>query len=104
MRRRTRIITSEFSSKPFGPVRNVVFEVLDGVLVGRRFRLVVSHGRKMRIPYKPRGTFGWKWTAICFEVAGRQVWAASECDKGIGCDRVLGLIEEDSRIMHQLIS
>lgn len=99
MKRRTKIV-QRFPLHPAGRIeKSVEFEVLDGYFKGQRLRLVVEKTRRVRIPYKPRGTFGWERAARIADASGKTLATRSSKQgfnlKDTGCDVALGWAEDD---------
>lgn len=64
---------------------------------GRAYRIYVKRGKRVRIPYKPRGqNIGYHWWADVYEQGGRSV-AYLQVSKSLGVRGILreaGLIEQ----------
>jgi hypothetical protein len=55
---------------------------------GRVFHVCIQRNRRVRIPYKPRGTFGWTYTGTVRDAAGKVLVA----DRVAGSLGVRGLL------------
>lgn len=60
-------------------------------LAYREYSLSIEPGRRVRIPYKPAGTYGNEWHGRITDEQGRTLWSG-RCDKSTGAGGLLSMI------------